>query len=71
MSPGLDDAALDTLNREVVIRLQLEGIAVPSTTTVNGHAVIRINITNHRTTRADLELLVLEVRRTAREFLGE
>lgn len=70
VAPGLDAAAADALNEEVVIRLQLEGIAAPSTTRVNGRHAIRVNITNHRTTRADLDLLVREVRRIAVELLN-
>lgn len=65
-----DNAAIDALNDEIVIRLQLEGIAAPSTTLVNGRNAIRVNITNHRTTRADLALLVREVRRLASEILA-
>jgi glutamate/tyrosine decarboxylase-like PLP-dependent enzyme len=69
-APALEDSAVDALNDEIVIRLQLEGIAAPSTTTVNGRKAIRVNITNHRTTRADLSLLVREVDRIAVEVLA-
>ncbi|MGB5483115.1 pyridoxal phosphate-dependent decarboxylase family protein, partial [Parasphingorhabdus sp.] len=61
--PGLDAKALDALNDEIVIILQLEGIAAPSTTLINGINAIRVNITNHRTKFSDLELLVREVKR--------
>ncbi|MDH5540220.1 MAG: pyridoxal-dependent decarboxylase [Rhizobacter sp.] len=67
---GLDPAAVDALNDEIVVRLQLEGIAAPSTTLVNGRNAIRVNITNHRTTRADLALLVREVHRIALDVLA-
>jgi glutamate/tyrosine decarboxylase-like PLP-dependent enzyme len=70
-APGLAPVAVDALNDEIVIRLQLEGIAAPSTTIVNGRNAIRVNITNHRTTRADLALLVQEVHRIAKEVLAE
>ncbi len=61
--PGLDAQALDWLNDEIVIQLQLQGIAAPSTTLLHGKNAIRVNITNHRTRFDDLDLLVREVAR--------
>lgn len=63
-----DAAALDALNRELLILLQERGIAVPSTATVNGRFAIRVAITNHRSRREDFELLVREVRAIGREL---
>ncbi len=60
---GLALPALDRLNDEIVIQLQLQGIAAPSTTLIHGRTAIRVNITNHRTRFADLDLLVHEVER--------
>ncbi len=60
---GLRPKQLDALSDEIVLQLQLQGIAAPSTTLVHGCNAIRVNITNHRTTRADLDLLVQEVNR--------
>ena len=51
----------DDLNNEIVVRLQESGVAVPSTTMVNGKLAIRVNITNHRTQDADLDLLISEI----------
>lgn len=56
--PGLDEVELDRLNEDVAADLQESGIAVPSTTRLEGMLAIRVNITNHRTCEADLELLV-------------
>jgi aromatic-L-amino-acid decarboxylase len=67
VSDALDPMAHDALNEEIVLQLQLQGIAAPSTTLVKGRKVIRVNITNHRTTRADLDLLVREVHRIGQE----
>jgi len=53
-----DGQNLDKLNDEIVIQLQIQGIAAPSTTMIHGQNAIRVNITNHRTTRADLDILV-------------
>ena len=58
---GLQGAALDALNEEIVIRLQELGIAAPSTTRLKGATVIRVNLTNHRTQTADLDLLLAEI----------
>ena len=63
LAPGLDPQALDRLNDEIVIQLQLQGIAAPSTTLLHGKNAIRVNITNHRTRFDDLDLLVRAVAR--------
>jgi len=62
---GLSEASLDRLNGDIVITLQESGFAAPSTTRVNGKLAIRVNITNHRTKDADLDLLVFEIMRLA------
>ncbi len=64
-------AQLDLLNDEIVMRLQETGIAAPSTTLVNGKNAIRVNITNHRTTFADLDLLVEAIHKIGHEILAE
>jgi hypothetical protein len=67
---GLDDAALDHVNEQVVIELQERGIAVPSGTTVDGKYAIHVANTNHRSSRRDFELLVREVVRVAEELVS-
>jgi glutamate/tyrosine decarboxylase-like PLP-dependent enzyme len=61
--PGRDDDALNELNRAILVRLQESGVALPSYTTLDGRFCIRVAITNHRTRRPDLDLLVAEVTR--------
>jgi len=56
--PGLDAKAADALNAELVATLQRRGIAAPSTCRIGGRLCIRVNITNHRTSDADLTILV-------------
>ena len=57
--PGADRGAdSDTLNGDIVVALHMRGIAAPSTTRLQGLLVIRVNITNHRTLRRDLDQLV-------------
>lgn len=63
---GLDDDALNELNRAVLIELQERGIAAPSYTTLAGRYCLRVAIANHRSTTADFDLLVESV-----EQLGE
>ncbi len=54
---GTERAALDFLNREILMRLQERGIAVPSSTIVRGAFAIRCAFTNHRTRLADIDRL--------------
>jgi glutamate/tyrosine decarboxylase-like PLP-dependent enzyme len=61
-------ADLDALNRALVIRIQEEGIAVPSSTILGGRYAIRVCLNNHRTRRDDLELFVRETLRIGREL---
>ena len=67
-------AELDALNEAIVVDLQERGVAVPSTTRLDGRTVIRLNLTNHRVTDADLDLTldaILESgRRLARAARG-
>ncbi len=53
--------ALDELNEHIVSLLQERGIAAPSTTRIRHCLAIRVNLTNHRTQREDLDLLVRSV----------
>lgn len=67
------EAALNAMNREILMRVQERGIAVPSATTLQGRFALRVAITNHRTVRADLDLFaasVVEIGRTLRSELG-
>ena len=50
----------DALNREILMRLQEQGIAVPSSTVIDGRFVLRVANTNHRTRRQDFDRLVEE-----------
>ncbi len=56
--PDFDAKALDRLNEDVVVDLQESGVAAPSTTRIRGALAIRVNLTNHRTRRSDLDLLI-------------
>lgn len=67
---GLDIAALNDLNRRIVVELQCRGLAAPSATEIAGNNVIRVCITNHRTRQDDLQALLLATRDIAGELLG-
>ncbi len=62
---GMDDVSRKALNIEIMLRLQEEGIAVLSDTTVHGEHCLRVAINNHRTQREDLDMLVKEMLRIA------
>lgn len=64
----LTSEALKALDTEIMLRLQEEGIAALSDTTVHGQHCLRVAINNHRTRRGDLDLLVRETVRLGREI---
>ncbi|ESZ20602.1 aspartate aminotransferase family protein [Mesorhizobium sp. L2C084A000] len=66
--PGLTGEALKALNTEIMLRLQEQGIAALSDTTVHGEHWLRVAITNHRTRREDLDLLVHETVRLGHDI---
>jgi glutamate/tyrosine decarboxylase-like PLP-dependent enzyme len=55
---GLDTAALNAVNEEILLRLQETGVAVPSSTMLDGRYAIRCAIVNHRSRRDDFDALV-------------
>ncbi|MCW5923182.1 MAG: aminotransferase class V-fold PLP-dependent enzyme [Saprospiraceae bacterium] len=58
-NPGfLNIHELNLLNREILMQLHESGIAVPSYTVLQQAYCLRVAIANHRTTTADLELLI-------------
>ena len=62
-APGVDETGLATLNGEILLRIQEEGSAAPSGTTLRGRYCLRVAITNHRSQFADLDILLREVKR--------
>ena len=65
---GMEREQLKALNTEMMLRLQEDGTAVISDTTVQGEHCLRVAINNHRTRREDLELLIREVVRLGAEL---
>lgn len=69
-NPGrTSEDALRALNIEIMLRLQEAGIAAVSDTTIHGRHCLRAAISNHRTRRDDLDLLVTEVLRIGDEVV--
>jgi hypothetical protein len=62
---------LDAMNAEILMRLQTSEIAVPSSTRIGGHFVMRVANVNHRSIRTDFELLVEAAERIARDVHHE
>jgi aromatic-L-amino-acid decarboxylase len=57
---------LDALNAEILVRVQEEGIAVPSGTKLRGRYAIRVANVNHRSRREDFVVLADAVKRIGR-----
>ena len=68
--PGLNEEGLHELNREILLRLQEEGIASPSSTILQGKYTLRVANTNQRTRKEDMDLLVHEVLRLGLEKIA-
>jgi aromatic-L-amino-acid decarboxylase len=60
-----DTAALDAINRRLMIALQRDGEAYVSNASIGDAFALRACIVNHRTTRHDLEALLAAIRRLA------
>ena len=59
--PGADDGEMNALNREILLRVQESGVAIPSHTVLGGRFALRVAVTNHRSRREDFDLLVRTV----------
>jgi aromatic-L-amino-acid/L-tryptophan decarboxylase len=55
------------VNQSILVRLQEEGIAVPSSTVIDGQFAIRVAICNHRSAQEDFDMLLESVLRFGRE----
>ena len=58
----------DELNRELLLRIQESGVAVPSSTVLNGNYALRLANVNHRTKPEDFDMLFDAVLRIGREL---
>ncbi len=67
----LDDASLNELNEELLLRLHEGGNALCSYVTVGDKYGLRVGIFNHRSRRDDFDAFVREVVRLGRNLLSE
>ena len=65
---SMSEPARNEFNRQLLMRIQSEGIAVPSQTVLRGRFAIRVSITNHRSRREDFDALVEAVLRLGQEM---
>lgn len=71
-NPGCcDERELNRINEAILIRIQESGVAVPSGTRVSGHFAIRVAVTNHRSRKADFDLLAFHVRKLGADVQGK
>jgi glutamate/tyrosine decarboxylase-like PLP-dependent enzyme len=63
--------SLDRLNRELLMQLHEQGIAVPTSGRIRHAFALRCAITNHRTRRSDLDLLIAQVVELGRRLVRE
>jgi aromatic-L-amino-acid/L-tryptophan decarboxylase len=66
-----DEARLNAINHEILLRLQESGVAAPSSALINQRFAVRVAISNHRSRREDFDILIREVIRLGEEVLGE
>lgn len=62
---------LNRINEEILLRIQESGLAVFSSTTIDGTFSLRVAITNHRSRREDFDMLVQAVSKIGREVVAD
>ncbi len=67
--PNRTDAQTDAINKELLLRIQETGLAVPSGSQINGHYVIRVACSNHRSRWEDFEALAEGVEKLGAEIV--
>ena len=70
-NPGRSGEELDAINGELLMRIQERGIAIPSSTRIDGRLTLRACFCNHRTRRHDLDEFVHEAENVLREILAQ
>ncbi|MEO8946041.1 MAG: pyridoxal-dependent decarboxylase [Gemmatimonadaceae bacterium] len=68
---GVSDDTLDAMNTEILLRLQETGIAIPSSTIIDGHFAIRVANVNHRATLGDIDALLDGILRIGRDLRSQ
>jgi len=68
---GSPEKVSNERNKEILLRLQESGIAVVSSTTLDGKFTLRAAITNHRSRREDFDVFVQAVLKIGADLLNE
>jgi len=68
---SVSEDRLNAINEELLMRIQERGLAMPSSTTVNGKFVMRAAVLNHRTRFEDMDFLAKTVSELGAEILAE
>jgi glutamate/tyrosine decarboxylase-like PLP-dependent enzyme len=68
--PSMSPEDQDALNKELLLRIQESGLAIPSGSKIGGRYVIRVACSNHRSTPADFEMLAAGVERLAEQIMA-
>lgn len=71
LGDAADDGRSNQVNRELLLRIQESGVAVPSSTVLDGRFALRCCFVNHRTRAADLGMLVEAVVLLGRAIAAE
>lgn len=66
--PGMDS---DSTNQELMVRLQEQGVAVVTATRWAGQLVLRAAIVNHRSTQADIDMVLRAIESIGAEVVAE
>ncbi len=66
--PSLEPHELDELNRELLMRVQERGIAIPSSTVLHDRFTLRVCICNHRSRRRDFDDFLASTEEVVREL---
>ncbi|MGB0716003.1 MAG: pyridoxal phosphate-dependent decarboxylase family protein [Phycisphaerae bacterium] len=67
---GMSDEEIDAFNVELLVRIQEEGVAVPSNARIDGVFALRVAHTNHRSQIEDFDILIEAITRIARAQLS-
>jgi glutamate/tyrosine decarboxylase-like PLP-dependent enzyme len=66
--PSMSPEQQDALNKELLLRIQETGLAIPSGSRIGGRYVIRVACSNHRSVWDDFEQLAVGVQALAAEI---
>ena len=68
---GASESLLNAVNNEVLLRVQESGIAVPSSTMLDGRFAIRVANVNHRARREDIDIMLDGILRFGKQVFAE